>query len=290
MAPPKKPWFRMYCETFYDPKIRRLKPDQRWVWAAVLAGARQSPRPGLLLLSEDEPMTITDIAELAGVTPAVARTALKAMERLGMVNDNGPGAYWSVPKWNDRQFESDDSTPRARKSRDATAMQRPINGDATHQKQKTEAESETEGCNSQQQHQDPPDDRRAAALEYHVKQAAAEGRTTTPGALRGHIERTQGSELARWLEEHPFSSGVDAAVAVLGSTPPPKPTLRAVPNVDPAYKPLLGPPKPPISQEEHIARVRARAAAGDVEAQGELANWEKREARKSFLNPASGGA
>lgn len=147
MAPPKKPWFRTYVEMLHDPKLRRLKPELRWVWLACLAGARMSHRPGYLYVAEDLPMDVRDLAELAGVSVKVAVDAVEAfmnMRMLGVENGGQDDQVWFVPKWGDRQFESDDSTPRSRKNRVATAMQRSINGDATHQRQTTESETESE--------------------------------------------------------------------------------------------------------------------------------------------------
>ncbi len=285
MAPPKKPWFRMYCEITGDRKLRSLPPDLRWVWVAVMALARTSPVPNHLMVSESLPCSDDDIADEAAVTVAKARQALTAFAERGMIHRNEELRCWVVTNFGRRQFESDDSTPRSRKKRDATAMQRPINGDATHQS--SEAETEAEVSNSQQQLQTPPSDPRfAAALRLHIAQAVASGRTETPVALLTHVQQTQGAELRAWLAEHPDASAVDAAVQVLGSQPE-KPTLSLVPAVEPELG-FHGPPKPAISQDEHIARTRARAEAGDLDAIAEMAAWDKRVARKQALS-ASGG-
>lgn len=166
MAPPKRPWFRLYTETLTDPKIRRLTPSQRWLWVAVLAAARQSPIPGQLLLTETEPMTDRDLAHLADLSVKVTRAGLEKLTELGLVamvmqrpidadgddpgrvagasrarggRDQG-GEVLTVTKWNDRQFESDEANNRSKKHRskpaDATGMQRGINGDATDQSQR----------------------------------------------------------------------------------------------------------------------------------------------------------
>lgn len=137
MAPPKHPWFRFYCEALTDRKLRRLTPAQRWLWVAVLATARQSPEPGVLLIAEGIPATVADLAELAGVTKTEARKGLDRMFELGLI----VGEPWRVTKWEQRQFESDSSTHRTRKHRSGsdpgTPMERSKNG--------PEAEAETEG-------------------------------------------------------------------------------------------------------------------------------------------------
>lgn len=116
MPRPARPWFRLYVETLHDPKLRRLPPAQRWVWVAVLGAARQSCHPGILLVSEREPMDEHDLADLAATPVKEVRKALEAMEASGMVVRD-PAGIWSVPKWNERQFETDNTTERTRKHR-----------------------------------------------------------------------------------------------------------------------------------------------------------------------------
>lgn len=115
MAPPKRPWFRIYTEALQDRKLRRLPPAQRWVWIAVLSLSCQSPRRGRLLLAEGEPATIDDVADEAAVPKAQARQAMAAFERLGMVATDEDA--WIVPKWDKRQWESDNSTERVQRHR-----------------------------------------------------------------------------------------------------------------------------------------------------------------------------
>lgn len=111
-----RPWFRFYVEAFHDPKLRRLPSAQRWVWAAVLGAARQSPVPGVLLVSEHQAMDEHDLADMAAVPVRDVRKALAAFEAAGMVErlDGGP---WRATNWGRRQFESDDTTERTRKHR-----------------------------------------------------------------------------------------------------------------------------------------------------------------------------
>lgn len=109
------PWFRFYVEALHDPKLRRMTPARRWVWVAVLAAARKSCEPGVLLVSESEPMDAADLADLAGMPVRDVRLALDQMERSGMIHRNGEA--WHVTHWHDRQFESDDVTGRTRRHR-----------------------------------------------------------------------------------------------------------------------------------------------------------------------------
>lgn len=115
MPRPSRPWFRFYVEAFGDLKLRRLTPEQRWVWVAVLGAARQSCEPGRLLIAPGVPMSDLDLSAFSNVTPSKVVKALRAMESLGMVSLDGD--TWTVPRWGDRQFESDDVTERTRKHR-----------------------------------------------------------------------------------------------------------------------------------------------------------------------------
>lgn len=115
MARPQRPWFRFYTEMPRDPKIRRLTPEQRWIWCCILAAARVSPEPGSLLLAPGVPMTAGELADLADVRrqaikPLLAKTTLLGMTRL-------EDATVVVVNFKARQFESDDVTARTRKWR-----------------------------------------------------------------------------------------------------------------------------------------------------------------------------
>jgi hypothetical protein len=114
MAKKRMPWFRFYVEAPSDRKVRRMKPEHRWIWVCVLCAARTSPTPGELWVAPGDPMTVDDLADLAGVPPKMAATAMAHMIRLGMVAGQEP---WTVPAWGDRQYESDTSTERVKKHR-----------------------------------------------------------------------------------------------------------------------------------------------------------------------------
>ncbi len=116
MPRPVRPWFRVYVEMFPDRKIRRLTPAQRWLWVALMGAARQSPRPPALFVADDEPMTLAEIADYAGMKEREVGPALEAMVRLGMVTvDEG---VVSLPNFTSRQYESDNVTARTREHRE----------------------------------------------------------------------------------------------------------------------------------------------------------------------------
>jgi hypothetical protein len=114
---PQRPWFRFYVEAVHDRKLRRLKPDQRWLFVACLAAARQSPMPGWLWIGERDAMTVDDLADFAAMPLRQVEAGLAALDRVGIVAWDTDTASWFVPNWNDRQYESDDVTARTRRHR-----------------------------------------------------------------------------------------------------------------------------------------------------------------------------
>lgn len=125
-----RPWFRFYCEAVWDRKLRRLDGDLRWLWVVVLAAARQSSVPGRLLLTATEAMVVDDLADAANLPVSRVDAGVQAFLNLGLLTVDGDA--WVVSKWGERQFESDSSTERSRRSRSddvATPKQR-SNGDA----------------------------------------------------------------------------------------------------------------------------------------------------------------
>lgn len=107
-----RPWFRFYVEACADRKLRRLKPEVRWLFVCCLAAARNSCRPGELLVGE-EPMDVDDLADFAGMPQRQVCAGTEALIAAGLVSP----WPWSIPRWNDRQFESDDVTERTRRHR-----------------------------------------------------------------------------------------------------------------------------------------------------------------------------
>lgn len=112
-----RPWFRFYVEAVHDRKLRRLKPEQRWLFVACLAAARSSCAPGWLLVGEDDPMGWDDLADYAGMPVASVRAGVEALCSAGVLGWDEPSDAWFVPSWDKRQYESDVSTERTRKHR-----------------------------------------------------------------------------------------------------------------------------------------------------------------------------
>lgn len=148
MAPRKRPWFRLYVELIWDRKIRRLTPAHRWLWVSVLACARQSPIPGHLMLSEKQPMSWEDLADAASMKLSDVEKGTDKLHDLGLIEYDQTVEAWFVPKWNDRQFESDETTKRTTKHRSKKQQRNvpsphdvtPPETEAEDREQKTEAE------------------------------------------------------------------------------------------------------------------------------------------------------
>lgn len=112
-----RPWFRFYVEAIWDRKLRRLPPGQRWLWVVVLAIARQSVVPGVLLVSEDQAVEVEDLVDTAALRAAEVDAGLAAFVDADMLHFDTEWNAWRVTKWADRQFESDDVNERSRRSR-----------------------------------------------------------------------------------------------------------------------------------------------------------------------------
>lgn len=112
-----RPWFRFYVEALHDRKIRRLTPAQRWLWVAVLGCARKSPVPGVLLVAEGQPIEAEDLADVAALPKREVARALPLFEQAGMIGRDEPAGAWRVLNWDERQFETDNTTARTRKHR-----------------------------------------------------------------------------------------------------------------------------------------------------------------------------
>lgn len=89
-------------------------------------------------------MAWDDLADAAAMRPKDVERGVHSLSDLGLIAFDSTIGAWFVPKWNERQFESDLSTDRTAKHR---SMQRPKNVDATHQIQRQNTETDTEAEN-----------------------------------------------------------------------------------------------------------------------------------------------
>jgi 5-methylcytosine-specific restriction endonuclease McrA len=86
--------------------IRRLNVGERWTFiAGVLALAAKSPVRGALLIALREPVSLDDIAEQAGVTKAVAKSAVDKLVRLDVLEWDDELNGLIVVNWDRYQVE-----------------------------------------------------------------------------------------------------------------------------------------------------------------------------------------
>lgn len=139
----KQPWFRFYVEAMHDRKLRRLPVAHRWLWVAVLAASRQSPEPGTLLVTESEPTTYDDLADIAALPVTQVRSGVAAFIAAGMLTE--VDGVWTVPKWSERQFQSDDVTERTTQHRSREQRRNvPTSTPGTSSSRERATETETE--------------------------------------------------------------------------------------------------------------------------------------------------
>lgn len=145
MPRPARPWFRFYVEAMRDPKIRRLTPEQRWLWVGILSAARESPISGYLMVSDRHAYDWTDLADYAGMKVKVVEQATELMNDLGMIAFDERIGAWYVRAWSDRQFESDDVTARTRRHKERSSEpDRNVPTSAVGTGLDTETETDTE--------------------------------------------------------------------------------------------------------------------------------------------------
>jgi hypothetical protein len=131
MSGQSKPWLRLYRDALHHPKIVTLSDRQHRVWH------------NCLLIADDDGRLpcMRDIAVHLRMACAEAEQAISELVEAQLVDvetiDSASRTY-RMHNWEKRQFTSDSSTARSRKSRekkkcntDATLQQRPGDGDAT---------------------------------------------------------------------------------------------------------------------------------------------------------------
>lgn len=95
-------------------KLRRLTPDERWcVVAGVWSLAAKSPVRGYLLIAQSVPVEDHDVAEQAGVKLSIARSTLKKMRDLGMLERDDELGAEHVHDWHTHQPEPKPSETKA---------------------------------------------------------------------------------------------------------------------------------------------------------------------------------
>ncbi|MEW6555107.1 MAG: phage replisome organizer N-terminal domain-containing protein [Actinomycetota bacterium] len=128
-------WVRLYTDIRSDMKIKRLTYEERWLWIVMLTLAKESPKPGYLLLAEDIPLDIDDLAAESGLdATTIANAIAEKMRPFAMVAEEG--AVYRILNWEKRQFTSDNVTERTRKHRRKSERSGDVPGTPQRQRQK----------------------------------------------------------------------------------------------------------------------------------------------------------
>jgi len=125
------PWFRFYTDTPDDQKIRSLPKGDRWIWAAVMCLAKESPEPGRLLI-KGLAVSETQIADKAGPGFSAREVGLALARFVDRDMVHRDDQVWVVTHFRARQFLSDTSAARTAAWRDRL-KDRHGDGDVTSQ-------------------------------------------------------------------------------------------------------------------------------------------------------------
>jgi predicted transcriptional regulator len=151
------PWFRFYNETLGDRKIAYIAQETgqpkgiiMGLWSTILTIASSSPQRGILLFTENKPITIQHLCFETGFDIELVTELLEALLGMELLSIDDMGIY-SVTNWGKRQFTSDHSTERVRKHREAKKSndnEAPVgcsgNVSETDQRQITDTESDSD--------------------------------------------------------------------------------------------------------------------------------------------------
>jgi hypothetical protein len=104
-------WFRFYSEFMDDPKISMMSDSDQLIWVKSLCLASESKKRGYILLTDEE------ICWKLRVSMESWKHAVDKFRAKGMLEHSAKG--YKISNWESRQFQSDCSTPRVQKSRQA---------------------------------------------------------------------------------------------------------------------------------------------------------------------------
>jgi len=127
------PWFRAYTEMVDDEKLRLLAFEDRWHFVALMCCKGM----GLLDAGDDLLMLRRKLAVKLGLAMRELETMADRLEEVGLID----AATFQPVAWEDRQFQSDSSTPRVKAYRER--MKRSGNVSETAQDTDTDTDTET---------------------------------------------------------------------------------------------------------------------------------------------------
>ena len=130
MTTSKQPWFRFYSEVIRDRKLEYITRATRQpkaiivgAWAVLLALANDSPEAGLLLLTEDIPLTLRDFEMETGLPADLISELVEQFITLDLLSaeDVSGETVYCIANWHKRQYKSDSSTERVQRYRERKA-------------------------------------------------------------------------------------------------------------------------------------------------------------------------
>lgn len=97
-------YFLVYTKLGADRKFRRLTAAEKWCAVfGVWATAAESPVRGYLLIAENEQATESDYAKQADVSLAVAKSTVRKMRKMGMLERDEEMGVEHIHDWHDVQ-------------------------------------------------------------------------------------------------------------------------------------------------------------------------------------------
>lgn len=144
----KRPWIRLYTEIVNDPKVCRLSDQLHRTWIGCLCIAADSDG----FLPPD-----TDVAFALRLPEKTATSRLLSLVNAGLIDREGDA--FRMHGWDNRQYESDSSTERAKRSkqrsRDKTGERSPQRCGIALEQSRADTEQRAEQSRADAR---PPDD------------------------------------------------------------------------------------------------------------------------------------
>jgi len=119
----KMKWFRLYSEMLHDRKLARVSRREQipkttllGIWVSLLCIANDSPIRGTLMIGEDLPMTMPEIADELEISESDLSNIWNTLIAVGMIEFHDE--CFCIASWDKRQFKSDSSNERVKRYRE----------------------------------------------------------------------------------------------------------------------------------------------------------------------------
>ncbi len=200
-------WFRLYSEIVDDEKLRLLAFEDRWHYVAILCCKSKG-----ILEENGQEMMFRKVAVKLGLQVRELEEAARRLAEVGLIEKD----TLEPLGWNGRQFVSDSSTPRSRKSREEARKKKELdscNNIATLQERcsnapETETETEEEANASLSEPASPVADRLDACPHQKIIGVYHEVLPELPGVVISRWAASQGADhlRTRWREDRRHQS------------------------------------------------------------------------------------